>query len=58
MIIGILAGHNARIGSIALMPLIIAGVHLGLTKNIRLGFLITMVSLALQIRINHLPQLQ
>ena len=54
MIIGILAGHNARIGAIALMPLIVAGVHLGLTKNMKLGFLLTMISLALQIRINHL----
>ena len=54
MIIGILAGHNARIGSIALMPLIVAGVHLGLTKNMKLGFLLTLLSLALQIRINHL----
>ena len=54
MIIGILAGHNARIGSIAFIPLILAGVHLGLTKNIKIGFLITMTSLALQIRINHL----
>ena len=54
MIIGILAGHNARIGSIAFIPLILAGVHLGLTKNIKLGFLITMISLALQIRVNHL----
>ena len=54
MIIGILAGHNARIGTIALMPLIVAGVHLGLTKNMKLGFLLTMISLALQIRINHL----
>ena len=54
MIIGILAGHNARIGSIAFIPLILAGVHLGLTKNIKVGFLITMISLALQIRVNHL----
>ena len=54
MIIGILAGHNARIGSIAFIPLILAGVHLGLTRNIKIGFLITMTSLALQIRVNHL----
>ena len=54
MIIGILAGHNARIGSIAFIPLILAGVHLGLTRNIKIGFLITMISLALQIRVNHL----
>tara|TARA_B000000475_G_scaffold271769_1_gene270446 strand:- start:1858 stop:4299 length:2442 start_codon:yes stop_codon:yes gene_type:complete len=54
MIIGISAGHNARIGTAALLPLIIGGVHLCINRNRNLGFIITAVALALQLRLNHL----
>ena len=54
LIIGVAAGHNARIGTVALLPLIIGGVHLCITKNKNLGFIITAVALALQLRLNHL----
>jgi len=54
LIIGVAAGHNARVGTVALLPLIIGGVHLCITKNKNLGFIITAVALALQLRLNHL----
>ena len=54
MIIGIAAGHNARIGTAALLPLIVGGVHLCIHRNRNLGFIITAVALALQLRLNHL----
>ncbi len=54
IIIGILAGHNARIGTIAFLPLIIAGTHMCIHNNRNLGFIITAVGLALQLRLNHL----
>ena len=54
MVIGISAGHNARIGTAALLPLIIGGVHLCINRNRNLGFIITAVALALQLRLNHL----
>ena len=54
MIIGFSAGHNARIGAIAYMPLVIAGVHLAYRKNLLLGSVVTALALALQLRINHL----
>ena len=54
MLVGIGAGHNARIGTIALMPLIIAGVHLCINNKRNLGFIITALALALQLRLNHL----
>mgnify|MGYP001166477601 CR=1 FL=1 len=54
MIVGIGAGHNARIGAIAYMPLIIAGVHTCIHKNRNIGFIVTALALALQLRLNHL----
>ena len=54
MIVGINAGHNTRIGSAAFIPLIVAGVHLCFHKKRNLGFIITALSLALQLRLNHL----
>jgi len=54
LIVGIAAGHNARIGTVALFPLIIGGIHLCITRNRNLGFIITAVALALQLRLNHL----
>lgn len=54
MLIGIAAGHNARIGAIAYMPLVIGGIHLTLTGKRWLGLGITTAALALHLRVNHL----
>lgn len=54
MIIGLSAGHNARIGSIAFMPLVIAGIHLAFSERRLLGFGVTAAGLALHLRENHL----
>jgi len=54
MIIGLGAGHNARIGAIAFMPLIMAGIHLVFSGKRSLGFATTALGLALHLRENHL----
>ncbi|MEJ2005663.1 MAG: hypothetical protein P8X57_12010, partial [Cyclobacteriaceae bacterium] len=54
MIIGLAAGHNARIGAIALMPLVMAGIHLAFTDNRWLGAALAALGVALQLRENHL----
>jgi hypothetical protein len=54
VIIGLGAGHSARIGAIAFMPLVLAGVHLTYTRWKLLGFALTSSALALHLRINHL----
>jgi hypothetical protein len=54
MIIGLGAGHNARIGAIAFMPLIMAGIHLAFSGKRLLGFATTALGLALHLRENHL----
>ncbi len=54
MIIGLIAGHNNRIGAIAFMPLVVAGIHLAFSKNKVLGFGVTTAGLALHLRENHL----
>ncbi|MBL7871510.1 MAG: YfhO family protein [Cyclobacteriaceae bacterium] len=54
MIIGLSAGHNARIGAIAFMPLVVAGIHLAFSGKRILGFASTAVGLALHLRENHL----
>jgi len=54
MIIGLGAGHNARIGAIAFMPLIIAGIHLAFTGKRMLGVGVTALALSLHLRENHL----
>jgi len=54
MIIGLSAGHNARIGAIAFAPLVIAGIHLAFTGRRTLGFGVTAAGLALHLRENHL----
>lgn len=54
MIIGLGAGHNARIGAIAFMPLVLAGIHLTFTRSRILGFGLTAAALALELRENHL----
>jgi hypothetical protein len=53
MIIGLAAGHNGRIGAIAFMPLVIAGVHLAFTRQRLLGAATTAAGLALHLRENH-----
>jgi hypothetical protein len=54
MIIGLSAGHNARIGAIAFMPLVFAGIHLAFSGKRILGLATTAVGLALHLRENHL----
>lgn len=53
MMIGIMAGHNARIGAIAFMPMVIAGVHLVFQRKWIIGFGVTAAALALHFRENH-----
>ena len=54
MIVGLSAGHNNRIGAIAFMPLVMAGIHLAFSGKRILGFGITATGLALHLRENHL----
>jgi hypothetical protein len=54
MIIGFSAGHNARIGAMALIPLVIAGIHLAFSGKRLLGFALTAAALGLHLRENHL----
>ncbi|HYG04750.1 MAG TPA: hypothetical protein VD927_20020, partial [Chryseosolibacter sp.] len=54
MIIGLSAGHNARIGAIAFMPLVMAGIQLMFTNRRLLGFAVTAAGLALHLQENHL----
>lgn len=54
MIIGLSAGHNARIGAIAFMPLLLAGIHLVFTKRRVLGFGVAAMATALHLKENHL----
>lgn len=54
MLIGLVAGHNGRIGAMALIPLILAGIHLSFSGRKILGFGLTAAGIALQLRENHL----
>jgi hypothetical protein len=54
IIIGLSAGHNARVGAIAFMPLIMAGIHFTFTRSRIFGFALTATGLALHFRENHL----
>lgn len=54
IIIGLSAGHNSRIGAIAFMPLVIAGIHVAFSGKRLLGFGLTSMALALHLRENHL----
>ena len=54
LIIGLSAGHNARIGAIAFMPLVLAGIHLAFSGKKILGFGLTAMAMALHLRENHL----
>lgn len=53
MIIGLAAGHNGRIGAIAFLPLIMAGIHLAFSGRRILGFGVTAAAMALHLRENH-----
>jgi hypothetical protein len=53
-LIGIAAGHNAKIGAVAFLPIAFAGIHLAFKKRYLWGFLVTALGLALELRINHL----
>lgn len=54
VIIGLSAGHNARIGAIAFLPLVVAGIHLTFSGKRILGFAVTAAGMALHLRENHL----
>jgi len=54
LIIGLSAGHNSRIGAVAFMPLVMAGIHLAYSNRLLLGFGLTTAALALELRENHL----
>lgn len=54
LIIGLSVGHSSRIGAIAFMPLVMAGVHLVFSGKRILGFGVTTAGLALHFRENHL----
>lgn len=53
-IIGIDAGHNARISAISFMPMVIGAIHLCFSGNRWLGASLTTLALAMQMRVNHL----
>jgi hypothetical protein len=53
LIIGLSVGHNSRIGAIAFMPLVVAGVHLVFSNKKVLGLGVTTAGLALHFRENH-----
>lgn len=54
MMIGVMAGHNGRVGAIAFLPLVMAGIHLAFSGKKVLGFGITTAGLALHLRENHI----
>ena len=54
MLVGLVAGHNSRIGAIAFMPLVMAGIHLVFSGRKLLGFAVTAAGMALHLRESHL----
>lgn len=54
VMIGLVAGHNARIGAMAFMPLVVAGIHLVFKGSRWLGVGVTTLGMALHLRENHL----
>jgi len=52
-IIGLSAGHNAKVAAVAMMPLILAGIHMTFSKKQLWGFILTTVGLAMHLRVNH-----
>ena len=53
-LISITAGHNSKIHAVAYMPLVIAGIRTALNKKLLIGFALTAVGLALELKANHL----
>ena len=53
-IIGIGAGHNARIAAVAFMPLVLAGIRTVFKGKYLLGFTLTALAVALELRVGHL----
>lgn len=53
-IISIGAGHNSKVSAVAYMPLVIAGVYAAFHQKRLMGFVLTALGLALQLRVNHL----
>ena len=53
-IIGLSAGHNARIAAVAFMPLVLAGIRTVFKGKYLLGFTITALAVALELRVGHL----
>lgn len=53
-IIGLDAGHNARISAISFIPLVLGAIHLCFTGNRWLGASLTTLALAMHMRVNHL----
>jgi hypothetical protein len=54
IIVGLIAGHNGRVGAMAFMPLVIAGIHVAFSGKKLLGFGVTATAIALHLRENHL----
>jgi hypothetical protein len=54
MMIGVMVGHNGRIGAIAFLPLVMAGIHLAFSGKRILGFGLTTAALAFHLRENHI----
>lgn len=53
LIVGLSVGHNSRIGAIAFIPMVMAGVHLVFSDKKILGFGVTTAGLSLHFRENH-----
>ena len=53
-IIGLSAGHNARIAAVAFMPLVLAGIRTVFKGKHLLGFTLTSLAIALELRVGHL----
>jgi len=53
-IIGLTAGHNARIAAVSFMPLVMGAIHLAFGKYKWLGAGLAALALAMEIRVNHL----
>ncbi len=53
-IIGISAGHNSRIAAVAFMPLVLAGIRTVFKGKHLLGFTLTALAVALELRVGHL----
>ncbi|MBU2914814.1 YfhO family protein [Reichenbachiella agariperforans] len=53
-VISIGAGHNSKVTAVAYMSLVIAGVYAAFHQKRLMGFVLTALGLALQLRVNHL----